>query len=257
MSYILDALRKSEQQRQSIQPESVTDRILINPPQPNQRPTKWIIALVMGNLLVIAYLSWLFIQKTGSEPQQKITAGANKQIAATAPAKPALPQIVSAQNKVAEQPSQPLNKQEAPTSPAPSIAELIAARKVVETEKPAKPIADKKPQTLKKEAPARKASLPTSTLEPYEETAEQPISPPTRKNAPDLNDLPYEVRNTLPNLTINVFSYAQQPEDRFVIIDMVKYKTGQLVKGAVKLKEIRPDSIILQQGNETFRVERP
>jgi general secretion pathway protein B len=72
-----------------------------------------------------------------------------------------------------------------------------------------------------------------------------------------LNELPYEIRNTLPNLTINVFSYAQQPEERFVIIDMVKIRTGQLIKGLVKLKEIRPDGIVLQYGNNTFKVERP
>ena len=30
MSFILNALRKSEQERQSLQPEAVTDRILIN-----------------------------------------------------------------------------------------------------------------------------------------------------------------------------------------------------------------------------------
>ena len=39
-------------------------------------------------------------------------------------------------------------------------------------------------------------------------------SPPKKKTTPDLNELPYAVRNNLPNLTINVFSYAQQPEDQ-------------------------------------------
>jgi type II secretory pathway component PulC len=38
---------------------------------------------------------------------------------------------------------------------------------------------------------------------------------------------------------------------------MVKYKTGQLVKGQVKLKEIRSDSIVLEYDGKPFKVERP
>ncbi|MDA1342534.1 MAG: general secretion pathway protein GspB [Proteobacteria bacterium] len=42
-----------------------------------------------------------------------------------------------------------------------------------------------------------------------------------------------------------------------MLIDMIKYRTGQLIKGSVTLKEILPNSIILQYGNDTFKIERP
>jgi general secretion pathway protein B len=253
MSYILDALRKSEQQRQATNPDSVTDRILVNQPQHKQRSTKWIIALVISNLLAIGYFAWFFTQKKTQEPPQKIATNPDNQ--ALQPSKPQLPAILAPENNTAQKPNQPLDSQLKPTSP--SIAQLIEARKVAEIQQPIKQIPEKKPiTTVKKELPKRAGTAPTIRPQPSFPLPEEPAYLPVKKGILAVDDLPYEVRNTLPNLNINVFSYAQQPEDRFVIIDMVKYKTGQHIKGSVLLKEIRPDSIILQYGGNTFRIER-
>jgi general secretion pathway protein B len=252
MSYILDALRKSEQQRQATNPDSVTDRILVNQPQHKQRSTKWIIALVISNLLAIGYFAWFFTQKKTQEPPQKIATNPDNQ--ALQPSKPQLPAILAPENNTAQKPNQPLDSQLKPTSP--SIAQLIEARKATEIQQPIKQIPEKKPLTAKKEPLKRSAIAPEIRHESSEILPEEPVHLPVKKGILAVDDLPYEVRNTLPNLNINVFSYAQQPEDRFVIIDMVKYKTGQHIKGSVLLKEIRPDSIILQYGGNTFRIER-
>ena len=254
MSYILDALRKSEQQRQATQPDNVTDRILVNPPQPKQKPTKWIIALVISNLLVISYFVWFFTQKNALEPQLKTAANPDKELL---PSTSANPQLSQAFTPNIQKPKQPLARQAGATSPPPSIAQLIEARKAAEIGHPVKLTPEKKPLSVKKELPKPIATAPTIGPEPSNAPPEQPATVPTKKGILALDDLPYEVRNTLPNLNINVFSYANQPEDRFVIIDMVKYKTGQHIKGSVRLKEIRPDGIILQYNGDTFRIERP
>jgi general secretion pathway protein B len=253
MSYILDALRKSEQQRQATNPDSVTDRILVNQPQPKQKSTKWIVALVISNLLAIGYFAWFFTQKNTHESLQKIATNPAKQLIPTS--KPQLPPVLTADSKTTPKPNQPLDSQVKPT--APSIAQLIEARKAAEIQQPIKQVPEKKPlTTVKKELPKRSAISPEIRHESSEILPEEPTHLPIKKGILAVDDLPYEVRNTLPNLNINVFSYAQQPEDRFVIIDMVKYKTGQHIKGSVLLKEIRPDSIILQYGGSTFRIER-
>jgi general secretion pathway protein B len=247
MSYILDALRKSEQQRQATQPDNVTDRILVSQPQQKPERAKWLVALVIGNLLAIASAAWYFTHKTTPEnqPTQAVNTATQNQ---------------GGQKLEMTQITKPTLKKTAPT---PSIAQLIENQKTAETPKPAKKIPVKEPQPAPKEA-AAKATLASRNVtkpindEPVTETPTVAKARPKNMGTPDLNELPYEVRNNLPNLNVNVFSYAQQPEDRFVIIDMVKYKTGQLVKGQVKLKEIRPDSIVLENtdGN-TFKVERP
>jgi general secretion pathway protein B len=135
MSYILDALRKSEQQRQATKPDSVTDRLLINPPQTNQKPVKWIIALVFGNVLVIAYLIWYFNQKTASELKPVAKHQQTQQILASKPNKALLPPT-SVQNKSPQTTGQLAGG--SPTQKPPSIAELIEATKSVDKPQPIK-----------------------------------------------------------------------------------------------------------------------
>jgi general secretion pathway protein B len=262
MSYILDALRKSEQQRQAIEPDTVTERLLANPSQPKQKPTKWIIALVFSNLLVVAYFAWFFAQKKVIQQQlpDKVVDYQEKQPLPTAQGKPQLEEI-GAQGKIAKAPDQPMAAQLEQQNASPSIAQLYQEKKEAikkaEAQRSAKDIPAQKPIVVKKEPLTPKQKAPGIQAVPPHALAEKPENLPTKKGIPELNDLPYEIRNNLPNLTINVFSYAHQPEDRFVIIDMVKYKTGQLIKDSVKLMEIRPDSILLHYGDETFRVDRP
>jgi general secretion pathway protein B len=255
MSYILDALRKSEQQRQAVEPETVTDRLLVNQPQTKEKSKTWIIALLIGNLLVITCLAWFFTKKTSIEPRQGNIASLKKQV---------LPIPVTPEHKVIQKPTQSSPKQLEIETNLPSIAELVDGKKIPDVQTlqgtkpdPNKTEQEKKPLQAKNEQVRPVRSNQQVRVDPSQITTEKPATPPLKNAIADINDLPYETRNTLPNLTINVFSYAQLPEDRFVIIDMVKYRTGQLIKGSVKLKEIRPDSIVVQYGNETFKVERP
>ena len=254
MSYILDALRKSEQQRQATQPDSVADRILVSQPQSKSRSTKWLATLLIGNLLIITYLLWFFTHRgTQETPQKIIVQPENQQLP-----KPLEPQPASQveQPTVTPGPVQIIAK---PTpSDSPTIAQLIENTKTPETPKPVKKVPDKKLTPPVKETTvltqvATRKPAPT----PDERLVAKPQAQTVSRTTEDLNDLSYEVRNNLPSLNINVFSYADNVEDRFVIIDMVKYKTGQLIKGIAKLKEIRPDCIIVESGNHTFRVERP
>jgi general secretion pathway protein B len=264
MSYILDALRKSEQQRQAIEPDSVTDRILVNPAQTKQKPTQWIIALVIVNLLVISYVAWFFTQKSAVEPQPntQIAGSPEKRLLPATPQKQVPHSPVPTPNEISQATVPSVNGQTKPQTSSPSIAQLIEAQKLAAVQQASpKPTAEKKlekkPVAVKKEPVTRDIEDAPMHLEMPTLEEEKPAVPATRKGTPDLNELTYEVRNNLPNLNINVFSYDHQPEDRFVIIDMVKYKTGQLIKGSVKLKEIRPDSIVLEYGGNTFKVERP
>lgn len=267
MSYILDALRKSEQQRQAAQPENVTDRILINHPQPQPKRKLWMYALLISNLLIISGLIWYFNRQTTATAHQ-----ANYHNPSPA-AKTVMPPTAGKEDNELNDitaASALSTANSAKPANVPSIAQLIENQKgaespkAIETPKPVKKVVEKKPQPIKKEVVA-KAATPAPRVAP-EPVTEESINEPSRRRpakpkiygTPDVNELPSEVRNNLPNLNINVFSYAQQPEERFVIIDMVKYKTGQLVKGQAKLKEIRSDSIVLENTDgSTFKVERP
>jgi general secretion pathway protein B len=64
------------------------------------------------------------------------------------------------------------------------------------------------------------------------------------------------VRQSLPTLPINVFSYSSTPAERFVMIDMVKYVPGQTIKNALELKEITEDGIIVRYEGRVFKIKR-
>ncbi len=248
MSFILNALRKSEQERQAVQSETVTDKIrLQQPPQNRHKTAKFYAVLVTGNVLLIACLVW-FIQKNPI-PTPDLTAQ---------PVSKALPAQETRDNAVVldkvTQPEKPVQKTEAKTT---SIAEWV------ETQKPEKVVVTKKPTAdATKPLPiTNKPILPATAPIEIETAANlEPIPPetiPVKKGPPFLSDLPYDFRQTVPKLSINVFVYSEHPEDCFVMIDMVKYKSGQQIKDAMVLKEIRPDSLVVIYQNREFQIERP
>ena len=248
MSFILNALRKSEQERQIVQPETVTDKIRLHQSTQNSNKTaKFYAVLVTGNVLLIACLVW-FIQKN-SIPTPDLTAQ---------PVSKSLPAQETRDNAIVmdkvTQPEKPVQKTKAKTT---SIAEWV------ETQKQEKAALTKKPttETTKPLPITNKPVLPAPMPIEIETAANlEPIPPetiPVKKGPPFLSDLPYEFRQTVPKLSINVFVYSEHPEDCFVMIDMVKYKSGQQIKDAMLLKEIRPDSLVIVYQNREFQIERP
>jgi general secretion pathway protein B len=69
--------------------------------------------------------------------------------------------------------------------------------------------------------------------------------------------MPSTFRRNIPNVNINVFVYAKNPDDRFVIINMKKYRTGQKIADELEVAEIKSDSLVLRHNNITFQIKRP
>jgi len=69
MSFILNALRKSEQERQALQSETVNDRIFLPQPQQKRSKTaKFIAFLVVSNVLIIACIVWFVLNNSTPKP---------------------------------------------------------------------------------------------------------------------------------------------------------------------------------------------
>jgi general secretion pathway protein B len=253
MSYILNALRKSEQERLAQQPDTVTGRILINQPQVRHKTSKIIILLIITNLIVVAGFFW-FIRK---ESALKAPVIVNKTITSEKiQAKPiAAPPIQeSSQPKTVEKRSAPLS---------PPKAEPILSRKLPAAEHPIpKSALEKKPVIVAVEDPKNGLYGEPNPIEPLSEEPVKTVEKPTEaaienKGIPYLAELDPDFRRTIPELKINVFVYSDQPADRFVMIDMVKYTVGDRIKESVTLKEIRPDSLVVAYNNRIFRIKRP
>lgn len=246
MSFILNALRKSEQERQALQSENVTDKILLpQPPQSRSKATKLLVFLTVANVLVITGVVWFVRNNLMSAP-------------AAAPTILALPQETKLEPKPAAiQPERQTAESEA------SIAELIDQEKPEPTPLPVKPASTKK-------LPAEIITQPSVANSPEPQMQNSPAIVPAAKiqaNMPEaaavpggiplLSDLPAEFRQKVPKFTINVFVYSQAAEERFVMVDMVKYKPGQQIKDAMLLKEILPDGFVVEYQNRVFKIKRP
>jgi general secretion pathway protein B len=256
MSFILNALRKSEQERRSLEAETLNDRILSAPPLKKSNKTAVFIAfLIVGNVFIIACIVWFFHNNSMSAPEVTTPI--------TVSASPV--QEKKLKTNVIIKPVQPEKLVQKIDSNTTSIAEMIDDQKPepVITQLPVMPIIQKKPvpETIKPVVPAIKPEQPNKPLpvikvtEPIKST--QPEIIPVKRDIPFLSELPIEFRQTVPKFHINVFVYSQQPDDRFVMIDMVKYKPGQHIKDTLLLKEILPVSMVIVYQNQEFQIERP
>lgn len=82
-----------------------------------------------------------------------------------------------------------------------------------------------------------------------------PANPGT-DSIPLLTKMPREFQREVPSLKINVFAYSENPEERFVIINMSKYRAGQKIDSGPEILEIRADSLVLEYLSTKFRVGR-
>jgi len=110
------------------------------------------------------------------------------------------------------------------------------------------------------------SSTPEATaVEPVLPRAPAPSSPPAdpkqevgrgkQASIALFSELPYEVREKLGGLQINVHSYSENPAERLVFINMKRYKVGERIgeKGPI-LKEITVDGVIIDYGEGLTRL---
>jgi general secretion pathway protein B len=146
-----------------------------------------------------------------------------------------------------------------------SIAEMIYKEKPEPAPLPVKPVNIKKPvaETVRQAVisgnpePQMQAAPAVAPAPAVKFQTDESEATPVIQGIPFLSDLPFEFRQKVPKFTINVFVYSQTAEERFVMVDMVKYKPGQQIKDAMLLKEILPDGFVVEYQNQVFKIKRP
>jgi general secretion pathway protein B len=100
-------------------------------------------------------------------------------------------------------------------------------------------------------------SVPIQKIEVARNAKVEPVSADIKNDLPYLDDLPVAVRRAIPGFTINVYGYAAEPAQRFVMIDLVKYVPGQRIKDSLELREILADSMVVSYEDVVFKIKRP
>lgn len=220
MSYILDALKRADAERQhgtvpSLHTRQVTTPALQNTSGAQNR--RWLTA---GAVLILAAAAavggWFWRAPSNDAPRQ-----ADAQIALTSP--------------VASPP--PLPALAAPTLlPAPVPAPVTAA-----------PVAPKpKPEPAPKpETPPRRIAAPKPTP-----------PPPAAASAdlPLLSELADNIRRQIPAMAINGVVYSDNPGQRVLLVNQQVLTQGSQAVPDVKLEEIRPHSSVFSFQGTRFRL---
>jgi general secretion pathway protein B len=88
--------------------------------------------------------------------------------------------------------------------------------------------------------------------------ATKPSIPVVRHaNVPLLRKMSSEFRDQIPQLDINVYAYAEDSANTFVIINMRKYRTGDRIEGGLKLVSIGRDGVVFNKDGRLFKLPRP
>jgi general secretion pathway protein B len=228
MSFILDALKKSDQQRQrGATPTLPTAPVAIAAPkQPMFLYYGLLAAVVLATGIVIGWLRpW--------QAEQPATA------TETVAAKPLIP--ASYQTAVAPLPEPPeMAKKTAQELPATNSTSTVQPAPMVAAMKPDMP-APAKAETYSA-PPAATVPMP---VKPVDAAQDQKVVP--------LAELPLQVQQEIPAMTIPLHAYSSKPRDRLVSINDRMLREGESLTPGLRLEQITPDGLIFSYKGYRFR----
>lgn len=262
MSMILDALSRAEQERRS------ENDVILDPTRyvgtssiKEQRLKKWIfLALLINIALVMAFLvGYIWNNNSPSNatnmvsknqpakvqtpnPKATATSSTDTSLALTAKIEP----TVAINPAVSKQP----NLSNGPTLSLQEEAKVatLANRKVNNKKKI--------PKVVKKNPPVRYAMQPLSKPSTPDIPVAPALQPSAEKYLP-ASDLPAAERSRLSQYEINVHVYDSNVRNRFVLINMTKYKEGdRLPGGGPLIAAITPEGVVVDTGSGKALLER-
>ena len=226
MSYILDALKKSDQQRQrgatpTLQVAQVT---VAAPKRPIIIYYGLLAAVLLGAGIVIGWLRpW--------QPEQPLHE--TEPIAAPAPLTTLAP--------LTAPPEMPSKKSQ--EFPAPNLTRAGPAVPVAGAMKPSNP-------TLVSSAPIAAVPMPDKSMP--EKSASIAEDAQEQKAIP-VNELPLQIQQEIPAMTVQLHSYSSKPGERFVYINSSKLREGESLMPGLRLEQITPDGMIFSYKGYRFQ----
>jgi general secretion pathway protein B len=261
MSFILDALRKSEHARQQQTGPGLAE-VPVAPARP--RSNAWAtaaVALLIVNLVGVGVLLLRRANQNEAVPAVQAEAAAVRSTTAqTAPAPPTTsstpapvaPRTVAAPAPVVSPPPtagrNPLAEEfdGDATRPDPTLAAGAANVPAGPAAVTARPV----------EGNARRGSV---VYAPIPEAADRPYSPPApaaRVPAPDALPNADEVaaRGGVPELHLDLHVYSTSPQQRFIFVNSRKYREGETLQEGPVVEQITADGAVLNDRGSRFKL---
>lgn len=241
MSFLLEALRKSENQKRRGDVPTIHSQ-----PEPagvtrSARPLRWLLVAVPA-VLILAWAAW---RGWGPAPELAGPGAQGTQSASTEAAAPV--------PDAAEPVSAPAQR------PAEVRLPLSAERTPVEhyEEPPGQSEPTVAGETMEQEVTAPVTRVPESQPAPAPD--EPPPAQPREYQAPmpgPINywEVPGSVRDQLTELRISVMVFAERPEDRFILMNGRRWVEGDEPQPGLRLEEIRRDGAVFTFSRYRFLV---
>ena len=129
------------------------------------------------------------------------------------------------------------------TAPAPSRRAVAA------------PVRDLDAELAPPPAVAPQATTATVMTTPVT-TAPVPVVRIEELRAPPFATLPEAVRNALPALTVNAHAWTENPDTRFVLINLRRYGEGDRLQEGPVVRRILRDGVVLEFQGQLFSLPR-
>ena len=245
MSYILDALRRSEQERQQAEP------LVLNPTSSEtielpRRRVGLLAAIAAAGVVAIASATyWITTsQRAGVVPASGVS---RIDVSPKSAAVPEKDRADQARTEIKVAPPAPELKPSpfAAGRPHPSVRDLAKEARV-ETRSVAPPAPTPVVEALR--TPKQSRPQPVAAVSPAT-TANEPIK--------FLRAMPEEFQRDLRDLSVTIHIYAPNEADRILYINNRQYHAGEQVREGVVVQEIVPDGVVLTYHGQRFKLPRP
>ena len=231
MSYILDALRKSEQERQPGTPARPG-----GPVHNVSLPWRggWLVVIGIILLLFLLAAAVIIWHSTASRISSVAAVAVSSPSATPVAAPPA------AEPAAVAPPSVTTVKKEPPVR---DLAEQTQVPVPVTSIKPKPSTALRRKVATIKQPPSSRADGPAVLLE--------------TDNTPLLQQMPPEIQRAIPPMAVTIHVYSPQESQRILFINNHEYHKGSLIEGGVRVEAIVPDGAVLSYQGERFKLPRP
>lgn len=262
MSYILEALKKAQAERQLGNAPTIHAPSVHATPQAASGRKPLVIGFAAGAVLVAgALFAWRQqtpkVADAGQAAQQASVASPMAAPHAVTARQPA-PMPSAAQAPAVKPPL-------AEASPGAQVAlvqdaagtepETRRAQVKPVTEKPAAKVAATSPAAKPAAPPdAAPAHVPSRAEQAVAAPAPAPAVPSADENLRTLNELPDSVRLNVPRVGFGGYMYSPNPADRLVLIDRILRREGEEVAPGLVLEKVLPKAAVMNYRGNRYRV---
>jgi general secretion pathway protein B len=253
MSFILDALKKSESDRQRQNGPALFE-VKVAPPR--TRLPLWAVAIAALLVVNLGIVMWMVLRHPGRAAVEETSPGGTAAAAsapaaaatATAPAAPATAALASPTGVATRAPAAGGAVPAAPLSPATTeIAGGTAPAALAAATQHAGTTGASDESNPDDYAPAQEHPAAGITNRVKRGTAE---------GVPLYQDASATPGTQIPALRLDLHVFAVRPQDRFVMINMHKLREGDTLPEGVHVDSITPDGAILSYNGSRFLLPR-